>query len=71
MCPVAGITNAAMPATSRKPSSRRLPGSSARAVTGLPVVRFATASATSTTSGQPSPSSSRLDPVMLAAAYCT
>jgi hypothetical protein len=56
---------------SRNPSSVRYPDSSTSSRTPRPDRRDATHRAMITTSGQPRPSSSRLDPVMLAAAYCT
>ena len=69
--PDSGTANATSEATSRKPSSTRDPESSTSARTVRPDRRDATHSAMITTTGQPSPSRSRLAPVMFAAAYCT
>jgi len=60
-----------MDAMNRNPSSVRYPDRSTSSRTLRPDRRDATHREMITTTGQPRPSSSRLDPVMLAAAYCT
>jgi hypothetical protein len=65
------MTNATTEAIARKPSSTRCPDSRTRSRTVRPERRDAMTSAMITTTDQPSPSSSRFEPVMFAAAYGT
>ena len=69
--PVNGIFSATIDARSRNPSSSRYRGLSTKVRTGMPDRRPTTYAEMSTTADQPRPNSRRLDPVMLAAAYCT
>ena len=69
--PESGITNPTIEAMSRNPSSVRYSDWRTSSLTPRPDRRDATHRDVITTTGQPRPSSSRLEPVMLAAAYCT